>query len=149
VLAMDLAGASLDVDADVRLFEPTDPAWHQALTRMNGYSEANRAMLRVLLGLIAPEARGLLAYDRGGEPAAAALAIQSGGIGVYNNVVTRADARRAGHGRALMRRALAWTQEAGATTAAIQVVSDNEPAVRLYEQLGFAEHYRYHYRRPV
>lgn len=148
VLAMELGGASVDSDADVRLFEPTDPAWHRALTGMNGYSEASRASLRILLGLIAPEARGLVVYDRDGEPAAAALAIQSGGIGVYNNVVTRADARRAGHGRALMQRALAWTREAGATSAAIQVVSQNAPAVALYQSLGFSEVYRYHYRRP-
>lgn len=149
VLAMNLAGAPLETDADVRLFEPTDPAWQDALTRMAGYSEANRASFRIVLGLIAPEARGLLVYDSNGEPAAGALAIQSGGIGIYNNVVTRADARRAGHGRALMHWALAWTREAGAQSAAIQVVSQNAPAVSLYQSLGFSEVYRYHYRRPI
>jgi GNAT superfamily N-acetyltransferase len=148
VLAMELADAVLDVDADVRLFEPTDPAWHDAQTKLSGYSEANSAALRILLGLIAPEAKGVLVYGSDGEPAAAALAIQAGGIGIYNNVVTRADARRAGHGRALMRSALAWTRAAGATAAAIQVVSDNAPAVGLYQSLGFEEVYRYHYRRP-
>jgi GNAT superfamily N-acetyltransferase len=37
---------------------------------------------------------------------------------------------------------------AGATHAAIQVVSDNTPAVNLYTSLGFSEVYRYHYRQP-
>lgn len=148
VLAMDLQGAALDVDADIRLFEPADPIWHDAQTRLSGYSGASSTSLRIVLGLIAPEARGVIVYDRDGEPAAAALAIQAGGIGIFNNVVTRADARRAGYGRALMRGALAWTREAGAMAAAIQVVSQNAPAVALYQSLGFEEVYRYHYRRP-
>lgn len=149
VLAMELAGAALDVDADVRLFQPDDPAWLDMQARMSGYSEETRANLGILAGLIAYEAKGIVLYGPDGEPAASALAIQAGGIGVYTSVVTRSDARRAGHGRALMRGALAWTREAGARVAAIQVVSANEPAARLYEQLGFAEQYRYHYRRPA
>jgi ribosomal protein S18 acetylase RimI-like enzyme len=28
----------------------------------------------------------------------------------------------------------------------LQVASANEPALALYERLGFAEHHRYHYR---
>ncbi|MCX5514483.1 hypothetical protein C3941_15520 [Kaistia algarum] len=149
VLAMELAGVALDVEADVRLFEPTDPAWIDAQARMSGYSQETRTNLGILAGLIAHEAKGILLYGPDGEPAASALAIQAGGIGVYTSVVTRADARRAGHGRALMRCALAWTREAGAKVAAIQVVSANQPAARLYEQLGFTEQYRYHYRRSA
>ncbi|MCX5494296.1 GNAT family N-acetyltransferase [Kaistia dalseonensis] len=148
VLAMRLDGRSFDVDADIRFFEPTDPAWLDVQAAMSGYSPATVETLRTLLGLIAPESRGLLAYDAEGNPAAAALAVNAGGIGVYLNVVTRPENRRAGHGRAVMRAALDWTRAAGATSAAIQVISDNAPAVSLYQSLGFDEIYRYHYRRP-
>jgi ribosomal protein S18 acetylase RimI-like enzyme len=48
-----------------------------------------------------------------------------------------------------MRAALRWTMENGARAAAIQVTSDNDPAIRLYESLGFVEQYRYHYRSPA
>ena len=41
---------------------------------------------------------------------------------------------------------MAWGAERGARDAYLQVVASNAPAVRLYEQLGFADVYRYHYR---
>ena len=100
-------------------------------------------------GLIAPEAKGFVAYGRDGTPAAAALAVVSGGIGVYLNVVTDRARRRQGHGEAVMQAALAWTRENGARHAALQVVADNDAAGALYAKLGFAERYRYHYRRPA
>ncbi|WP_328517645.1 GNAT family N-acetyltransferase [Devosia algicola] len=37
----------------------------------------------------------------------------------------------------------------GAHRAAIQVQADNDPALALYQTLGFAEPYDYHYRRGV
>jgi ribosomal protein S18 acetylase RimI-like enzyme len=64
-------------------------------------------------------------------------------------VVTRASARGKGYGRAVMSAALNWTREAGGTSAVIQVLASNAPAVSLYRSLGFTEAYSYHYRRPV
>ncbi|MEZ5194715.1 MAG: GNAT family N-acetyltransferase [Nocardioides sp.] len=43
------------------------------------------------------------------------------------------------------RRGLDWAASQGATTAYLQVLSDNEPALRLYERLGFTTHHRYRY----
>jgi ribosomal protein S18 acetylase RimI-like enzyme len=40
---------------------------------------------------------------------------------------------------------LEWGAERGATTAYLQVLGDNEPALALYERLGFVEHHRYRY----
>ena len=77
------------------------------------------------------------------------MAVNAAGIGVFHNVVTRAERRGQGFGGAAMRAALNWTREAGAELAVLQVVSDNEPAAGLYHSLGFAEVYRYHYRQPA
>jgi ribosomal protein S18 acetylase RimI-like enzyme len=38
-----------------------------------------------------------------------------------------------------------WAAEQGATTAYLQVLGDNLPALALYERLGFLEHHRYRY----
>ena len=39
-----------------------------------------------------------------------------------------------------------WAGERGARSCLLQVASSNEPALALYERLGFTEHHRYHYR---
>ena len=64
-----------------------------------------------------------------------------------NWVVTDPEQRRRGLSRAVLCHLLARGQEAGATGACLQVVASNEPAIALYESLGFScELYRYHYR---
>ena len=40
---------------------------------------------------------------------------------------------------------LEWGAERGATTAYLQVLGDNTPALALYDGLGFAVHHRYRY----
>jgi ribosomal protein S18 acetylase RimI-like enzyme len=149
VLAMNLAGHAFAREGDVRFFDPTDPRWFRAQTALSAASGRTVEILKTLLGLIAPEARGIVAYAQDGTPAATALAVNAGGIGVYLNVVTDKTKRRQGHARRAMQAALGWTIENGAQYAAIQVTSDNDGAIRLYEDLGFVEQYRYHYRRPA
>ena len=149
VLTLDLGDAAFERRADIRPFPPGDPRWYRVQSSLAGYAPAGVETLKILLGLIAPEAMGFVAYGRDGTPAAAALAVVSGGIGVYLNVVTDRARRRQGHGEAVMQAALAWTRENGARHAALQVVADNDAGGALYAKLGFVERYRYHYRRPA
>lgn len=147
VLAMPLVRAEMP-PGDIRLLNPGDPRWYRAQAGLAGYDARTVETLRTLLSLIAVETKGIVVYGRDGTPAAAALAVNANGIAVFLNVVTDRARRRQGFGRLAMQAALAWTAERGARFAAIQVVADNAPAGGLYEGLGFAEQYRYHYRRP-
>ena len=148
VLPMPLAPEQWETPDNVRIYEGTDPKWHAGLVDMVAMDRRPAELLGVIVNLIACRNAGVLVYDPLGEPAAAALAVNASGIGVYHNVVTRADLRGRGYGRTAMRAALDWTRRVGATHAAIQVVSDNVPAINLYTSLGFSEAYRYHYRQP-
>lgn len=147
VLAMPLE-RDFEAPANARISDATDPNWIEGLAELIGVGARDLDTLIQIINLIAHRTAGILIRDHAGETVAAAMAVCASGIGIYHNVVTRTDARGKGFGRAAMLAALNWTRAAGATHAAIQVVSDNVPAVRLYQSLGFAEVYQYHYRMP-
>jgi ribosomal protein S18 acetylase RimI-like enzyme len=56
--------------------------------------------------------------------------------------------RRQGLGLAVVDALLEWGAERGATTAYLQVVGDNAPAIAMYERLGFETHHAYRYLAP-
>ena len=56
--------------------------------------------------------------------------------------------RRRGLARTIMAALLEWGAERGATTAYLQVLGDNTPALGLYEGLGFTTHHAYAYLTP-
>jgi GNAT superfamily N-acetyltransferase len=57
--------------------------------------------------------------------------------------------RRQGLALVIMSALLAWGAEQGATTAYLQVLGDNTPALELYERLGFTTHHAYRYLAPT
>lgn len=63
----------------------------------------------------------------------------------FRSIEVSPDHRRRGLGLTVMGSLLDWGAERGATTAYLQVLGDNEPALALYEKLGFREHHRYRY----
>jgi GNAT superfamily N-acetyltransferase len=57
--------------------------------------------------------------------------------------------RRQGVARVIMSALAAWGAELGATTAYLQVLGDNAPALALYESIGFTTHHAYAYLTPA
>ncbi|MCF2532938.1 GNAT family N-acetyltransferase [Yinghuangia soli] len=94
-----------------------------------------------------PTAIGRATVDLGGStmPGPGGLAT---GLRVVSYTAIEVDPayRRRGLGRRIMAALTRHALDAGATTALLSVEDDNEPAVRMYAGLGFAEHHRYHYR---
>ena len=54
--------------------------------------------------------------------------------------------RRQGLATATMAALGAWARAGGGSRCVLQVAASNEPAIALYDRLGFTEHHRYHYR---
>ena len=66
-------------------------------------------------------------------------------VGIYA-IHVREDLRRRGLARSICNSLLAEGQRKGADKAYLQIVEGNEPALKLYESLGFCQLYQYWFR---
>jgi GNAT superfamily N-acetyltransferase len=148
VMRMEMRTREWAVHHHTALFDAIDPQWRLAQAEMSGYSNYTIESVRLILERIPCVSRAILAYDKDGVPAAAALAGVANGIAIFGNVVSRPSHRGQGYGRAVMAAALNWSRDAGAVAAGIQFFAHNSPALSLYSSLGFGDAYEYDYRRP-
>ena len=104
---------------------------------------------RALRGLDVPEDAD---YDEQGDLVTVRLGDRARGVAAYaddwvgfRGIEVDPAHRRRGLGVAVMAALLEWGAERGATTAYLQVLGDNTPALALYERLGFSTHHAYRY----
>lgn len=90
---------------------------------------------------------GGLAVARVGDAAGGVAAYDRDWVG-FRGIEVDPDRRREGLGLAVMEALLEWGAEQGATTAYLQVIADNAPALALYDRLGFTTHHAYRYLAP-
>jgi N-acetylglutamate synthase len=90
------------------------------------------------------EEDGDLVTVRIGERASGVAALDGDWVG-YRSIAVDPAHRRQGLGLAVMAALVEWSGERGASTAYLQVLGDNEPALALYARLGFLAHHRYRY----
>ena len=78
---------------------------------------------------------------------AAGMAICDGSwLGLFE-IIVAPESRRQGLGRGVTESLLSWGSGQGAGRAYLQVVAENEDAIRFYQSLGFSRAYGYWYRR--
>jgi len=104
-----------------------------ALAESGGSGEPGDAVARAAarFGHPEPTASGTAAYSRDW------VGLRSVDVGPEH--------RRRGLGRAVVGALLEWGAEHGASTAYLQVLGDNAPALTLYAGLGFRTHHAYRY----
>lgn len=131
------------------LAQPMELAsWIEAVGELRESPVTHRAAhLARLEGM--PLAKRAVAIRSGERVLATGLAIiEDDCVGLFD-IITRTDAQRQGHARAVVASLLRMAWELGARHAYLQVNQENVAARRLYAQFGFAEKYLYWYRaRP-
>jgi ribosomal protein S18 acetylase RimI-like enzyme len=133
----------LAIDSDARVLDLAQGI--QAHARMNGLSESALPAHRRILERI-PGGAAFLGSFEGDTLVACGLSVEDGNLVGLFNIVTDPAHRRKGHGTRLVRAMLARAASRDTTTAYLQVVMTNAPAIALCESLGFTEAYRYTYR---
>jgi ribosomal protein S18 acetylase RimI-like enzyme len=118
-----------------------------ALLAAHGSPASLRPGLSEIIGAIRAEA-GLFVAEEEGRAVSTLICVHDGDLAGLFEVATATEARGRGHARNTILSALKWARLKGARRAWLQVEAANAGAVRLYSDLGFAEAYRYHYRRP-
>ena len=114
---------------------------------VHGSQASLRPGLSEIIGAIKPEA-GLFVTEADGRPVTTLICVHDGDLAGLFEVATAPEAQGRGHARRTILAALRWARLKGARRAWLQVEAANAPAIHLYRALGFAESYRYHYRRP-
>ncbi len=139
---VDVVGGIAD---GIEISDNWSDIWYAEFARMNRLDASRREIPEKMLKLIVPQTAFTLLRE-GGQVCACGLGVLQGKhIGLFDIVVDET-ARRRGHGKRLVSSLLAWGKARGAESAYLQVMGNNLPARKLYEQLGFIEQYNYWYR---
>jgi ribosomal protein S18 acetylase RimI-like enzyme len=128
-------------DLELRLDDAPDDAW------LAGYRQDSGELPMAAREVLGNHPTAVFAALRDGERAVAIAraAVDDRWAGLFA-VEVAPDHRRLGLGSLVSAAALRWAGQRGARRTYLQVSSDNDGAVRLYERLGYAVHHDYLYR---
>lgn len=138
--AQSPSAPGIDIDPD------PEAGWLADLARAADAGARERATLARMLACLVPPAAFVRIRAAGAPVAFAMGVVEDGHLGIFE-VLTSPEARGRGHARRALEALFAWAKGRGASRAYLQVAEANAPARALYERLGFATAYRYHYRR--
>jgi ribosomal protein S18 acetylase RimI-like enzyme len=140
-----VAPAPIRTDVELLIEEGVTSSWLQLISKWVGIPPDREPLHRAILEGIRPAA----AFARirvAGRDVACGLAVREPPwVGLFD-LATDPERRGEGIGTALVTGLLGWGAAGGAPRAYLQVVAENDGAVRLYRRLGFRDAYRYWYR---
>ncbi len=119
-----------------------------AYLTLSGEDASMKPGLAEVVAAIKPPSGLFVVEDQSEGPIATVLCVQDNDLAGIVSLCVKTAARRQGRGTEILSAALRWARLRGARTGWLQVESSNQPALALYNKLGFQEAYRYHYWRP-
>jgi N-acetylglutamate synthase len=142
---MAISGIPAEPLSDISIKTGLTPRWMDDFIRMNEFDPARKpTYISIMQQLHLPKC--LISLERNHKTIGVGLGVVEGSfIGLFDIVVDKAY-RKTGLGYLIVENILRWGRKQGAGTAYLQVLTDNMPAVGLYEKMGFHEAYKYWYR---
>jgi N-acetylglutamate synthase len=132
----------------VQLLPSADDAWVDAALAADSKIALHLAPFRFIVDHM-PQPKVFARIDDKGTPVAVGAATLGGDLMAVFLMRTKAEARRQGHGRAILNALMAWGASRGATTVWLQFDQDGEAQTQLYRSAGFQPVYHYHYRKQT
>lgn len=125
--------------------EDITSAWLKDYCRLNNVGDRDKKVMERMLSNIKTK-KGFISFYYEDQVVACGLGvIERGYVGLYD-IVTERNYRNQGFGEQMILNLLKWGKENGANYSYLAVVSNNEPALRLYSKIGYSEIYKYWYR---
>lgn len=147
VLPRIATGAVAVLPVGMRWCRLDAPSYAEVVGRLRGSPEPQRRAHAERLALSPVPYQGYAICRDGAVLACGQFAREGEIVGLYD-VFTLPNARGQGVARLLCERLLALAAAEGAEVGYLQVEADNVAARRVYQRLGFADGYGYHYRQP-
>ncbi len=133
-----------ELPSGVEVRQHTLADWLQLRAALTETPLSKWAVHRKIVNVIVPE-KALMGLYADGKPVACGMGVLDGSLFGYFSIFTGLAARRNGYGRAMMDGLTKWGVDRGATFGYLQVEGDNDPALAMYEKLGFEKCYQYVY----
>ena len=130
---------------DAELLSTATAAWIDNLVMLNSADPAHVPVMKAILNGV-PLSKAFATLRDGETLVAMGMAVIEREYVCFNNIVVNKNWRGRGIGTQLMRHLIAWAKANGARQGYLQVMRDNEKAIKLYTRLGFHEVYDYWYR---
>lgn len=147
VMVVDLQ--MLDLDGALDQLPVQDVGlWVDSFMALSNHQAEVKPGLVEVISSIQPKS-GLFLRQENGVDVTAMRCVHDNDLAGVFDLATSAAHRRHGFARQLLLSAMKWAKQSGASHAWLQVELDNIAAIRLYENLGFYELYRYSYRKPA
>lgn len=118
--------------------------WIQLRAKLTGKPIEYWDVHRQILEVIVPK-KVLLGMYLNDQPVAIGMGVVEGDLLGFFSIYVGQQFRRNGYGEMVMQGLTNWGLERGASFGYLQVEGDNQPALALYEKMGFEVCYRYVY----
>lgn len=146
-LYCDLPPMPMRRDPDVGIAPTPSDDWLQRVWDMKALNAKDRDTYRAIVAALEIPC-AFMGLKIGGEMVTMGFVAIHDRLLCIESLITDPAHRGQGHARRLVGAMLAWGIDQGVEGACLQVVADNDPAIRLYRNMGFLrELYRYRYWR--